>query len=92
MSKFEKAYAVLFKADNWDFTDLTPTANFLPNGGRILEVYKNTKALIPIHHPNDSNKIEIDIPNKQVRITGRAVDAAFTYKNATIRAYVFGGY
>lgn len=92
LSKFEKAYAVLFKADNWDFTDLTPTANFLPNGGRILEVYKNTKASIPIHHPNDSNKIEIDIPNKQVRITGRAVDAAFTYKNATIRAYVFGGY
>lgn len=92
LSKFEKAYAILFKADNWDFTDLTPTANFLPNGGRILEVYKNTKALIPIYHPNDSNKIEIDIPNKQVRITGRAVDAAFTYKNATIRAYVFGGY
>lgn len=92
LSKFEKAYAVLFKADNWDFTDLTPTANFLPNGGRILEVYKNTKASIPIYHPNDSNKIEIDIPNKQVRITGRAVDAAFTYKNATIRAYVFGGY
>ena len=92
LSKFEKAYAVLFKADNWDFTDLTPTANFLPNGGRILEVYKNTKASIPIYHPNDCNKIEIDIPNKQVRITGRAVDAAFTYKNATIRAYVFGGY
>lgn len=51
LSKFEKAYAVLFKADNWDFTDLTPTANFLPNGGRILEVYKNTKASIPIYHP-----------------------------------------
>lgn len=92
LSKFEKAYAVLFKADNWDFTDLTPTANFLPNGGRTLEVYKNTTASIPIYYPNDSNKIEIDIPNKQVRITGRAVDAAFTYKNATIRAYVFGGY
>lgn len=92
LSRFEKAYAVLFKADNWDFTDLTPTANFLPNGGRTLEVYKNTTASIPIYYPNDSNKIEIDIPNKQVRITGRAVDAAFTYKNATIRAYVFGGY
>lgn len=92
LSKFEKAYAVLFKADNWDFTDLTPTANFLPNGGRTLEVYKNTTASIPIYHPNDNNKIEIDIPNKQVRITGRAVDAAFTYKNATILAYVFGGY
>lgn len=86
LSRFEKAYAVLFKADNCDFT------NFLPNGGRTLEVYKNTKASIPIYYPNDSNKIEIDIPNKQVRITGRAVDAAFTYKNATIRAYVFGGY
>lgn len=92
LSKFEKAYAVLFKADNWDFTDLTPTANFLPNGGRTLEVYKNTTASIPIYYPNDNNKIEIDIPNKQVRITGRAVDAAFTYKNATILAYVFGGY
>jgi hypothetical protein len=92
LSRFEKAYAVLFKADNWDFTDFTPTANFLPNGGRILEVYKNTTASIPIFSPNDSNKIEIDIPNKQVRITGRAVDASFTYKNATIRAYVFGGY
>lgn len=92
LSRFEKAYAVLFKADNWDFTDFTPTANFLPNGGRTLEVYKNTTASIPIFSPNDSNKIEIDIPNKQVRITGRAVDASFTYKNATIRAYVFGGY
>lgn len=92
LSRFEKAYAVLFKADNWDFTDFTPTANFLPNGGRTLEVYKNTTAPIPIFSPNDSNKIEIDIPNKQVRITGRAVDASFTYKNATIRAYVFGGY
>ena len=92
LSRFEKAYAVLFKADNSDFTDLTPTANFLPNGGRTLEVYKNTTASIPIFYPNDSNKIEIDIPNKQVRITGRAVDAPFTYKNATIRAYVFGGY
>lgn len=88
LSRFEKAYAVLFKADNW----ITPTANLLPNGGRTLEVYKNTTASIPISYPNDSNKIEIDIPNKQVRITGRAVDAAFTYKNATIRAYVFGGY
>ena len=92
LSRFENAYAVLFKADNWDFTDFTPTANFLPNGGRTLEVYKNTTASIPIFSPNDSNKIEIDIPNKQVRITGRAVDASFTYKNATIRAYVFGGY
>lgn len=92
LSRFEKAYAVLFKADNWDFTDFTPTANFLPNGGRTLEVYKNTTASIPIFSPNDSNKIEIDIPNKQVRITGRVVDASFTYKNATIRAYVFGGY
>ena len=92
LSRLEKAYAVLFKADNWDFTDFTPTANFLPNGGRTLEVYKNTTASIPIFSPNDSNKIEIDIPNKQVRITGRAVDASFTYKNATIRAYVFGGY
>lgn len=92
LSRFEKAYAVLFKADNWDFTDFTPTANFLPNGGRTLEVYKNTTASIPIFSPNDSNKIEIDVPNKQVRITGRAVDASFTYKNATIRAYVFGGY
>lgn len=92
LSRFEKAYAVLFKADNWDFIDFTPTANFLTNGGRTLEVYKNTTASIPIFSPNDSNKIEIDIPNKQVRITGRAVDASFTYKNATIRAYVFGGY
>lgn len=92
LSRFEKAYAVLFKADNWDFTDFTPTAIFLPNGGRTLEVYKNTTASIPIFSPNDSNKIEIDVPNKQVRITGRAVDASFTYKNATIRAYVFGGY
>lgn len=55
LKRFEGVFAVEFKANNWDFSNLLgPQGNYLPNAGTILKLYKDKIAPLPIMYSSNS--------------------------------------